>query len=141
MYLYVLQLGVWLDKTFSLIKECPRYLVPCYFDAIITPLYLKLLDRAWSQMSRFVFSVAGGFAPNRVRTHRVRTQLQSTLTAFTPKYAYYLEYFSFFKREKSVTTLEIGGGELSGCELGWERNLHHSYFLVFTNNLITYLKS
>lgn len=48
------QLGVWLDKTFSLIKECPRYLVPCYFDAIITPLYLKLLDRAWSQMSSFV---------------------------------------------------------------------------------------
>jgi len=47
------QLGVWLDKAFSLIKECPRYLVPCYFDAIITPLYLKLLDRAWSQMSRF----------------------------------------------------------------------------------------
>ncbi|RMX46887.1 hypothetical protein pdam_00020742 [Pocillopora damicornis] len=47
-------LGVWLDKVFSLIKECPRYLVPCYFDAIITPLYLKLLDRAWSQMSSFV---------------------------------------------------------------------------------------
>ena len=44
---------MWLDKAFSLIKECPRYLVPCYFDAIITPLYLKLLDRAWSQMSRF----------------------------------------------------------------------------------------
>ena len=72
--------------------------------------------------------VAGGFAPNRVRT-----QLQSTLTAFTPKYAYYLEYFSFFKREKNyieyfsffkhekwVTTLEIGGGELGGCELSWE---------------------
>ena len=55
------------------------------------------------------------FAPN----------FQSALTAFAPKYAYYLEYFSFFKREKnyleyfsffkrgkSVTTLVIGGGEL-----------------------------
>ena len=35
--------------------------------------------------------VAGGVAPNRVRT----------LTPFTPKYTYYLEYFSFFKREKN----------------------------------------
>ena len=25
-----------------------------------------------------------------------------------------------------MTTLEIGGGELGGCEPGWERNLHHS---------------
>ena len=94
--------------------------------------------------------VAGGFAPNRVRTHRVRTQLKSTLTAFAPKYAYYLEYFSFFKceknylecfsffkREKSVTTLVIGGGELGkGRErTRWvrtrlERNLHHSYLSV-----------
>ena len=48
---------------------------------------------------RSIQMVAGGFAPNRVRT-----QLQSVLTAFTPKYAYYLEYFSFFKREKSGTT-------------------------------------
>ena len=93
--------------------------------------------------SFFSETLAGGFAPNRVRTHRVRTQLQSTLTAFTPKYAYYLEYFSFFKREKnyleyfsffkhekSVTTLEIDGGELGGCELGWERNLHHYLSLL-----------
>ena len=36
------------------------------------------------------------------------------------------EYFSFFKHEKSVTTLEIGGGELGGCEIGWEQHLHHS---------------
>ena len=41
-----------------------------------------------------------------------RLYFQRTLTAFTPKYAYYLEYFSFFKCEKSVTTLVIGGGEL-----------------------------
>ena len=72
------------------------------------------------------------FAPN----------FQRTLTAFAPKYtyylgnfsffkreksyAYYLEYFSVFKHEKRVTMLVIGGGELGGCELGWERNLHHS---------------
>jgi len=31
--------------------------------------------------------VAGGFAPNRVRT----------FTAFASKYAYYVQYFSFFK--------------------------------------------
>ncbi|XP_015750298.1 PREDICTED: glycogen debranching enzyme-like, partial [Acropora digitifera] len=48
------QLGVWLDKAFGLVKELPRYLVPCYFDAIITPLYLRLLERAWAQMSSTV---------------------------------------------------------------------------------------
>ena len=64
------------------------------------------------------------FAPN----------FQSALTTFAPKYAYYLEYFLFFKREKnyleyfsffkrgkSVTTLvigHVGGGEL---EKGRER--------------------
>ncbi|XP_048587758.1 glycogen debranching enzyme-like isoform X2 [Nematostella vectensis] len=48
------QLGVWLDKVFTLVKSCPRYLIPCYFDAVITPLYLMLLNRAWSCMSSFV---------------------------------------------------------------------------------------
>ena len=71
----------------------------------------------------------------------------STLTMFAPKYAYYLEYFSFFKHEKnylecfsffkhekSVTTLVIGGGELEkGRERTWlgvnpasfKRNMFH----------------
>lgn len=48
------QLGVWLDKAFNLVKGLPRYLVPCYFDAIVTPLYLKLLERAWAHMSSTV---------------------------------------------------------------------------------------
>ena len=49
------QLGVWLDKAFTLVKGLPRYLVPCYFDAIVTPLYLKLLQRSWTHMSRYGF--------------------------------------------------------------------------------------
>ena len=53
-FFFCQQLGVWLDKTFSLVKECPRYLIPCYFDSIVTPLYLKLLERAWAHMSRYV---------------------------------------------------------------------------------------
>lgn len=52
------QLGVWLDKAFRLVKGLPRYLVPCYFDAIVTPLYLKLLEHSWAHMSRFGLWVA-----------------------------------------------------------------------------------
>ena len=75
-------------------------------------------------------------------SHRPSSHL--TLTTFAPKFAYYLEYFSFFKREKknylecfsffkreknylecfsflkcekSVTTLVIGGSERGKCEV------------------------
>ena len=65
-----------------------------------------------------VSKVAGGYTPIVFAPSEFAPTFLSTLTAFAPKYAYYLEYFSFFKREKSVTTLVIGGGEL---EKGRER--------------------
>ena len=64
--------------------------------------------------------VAGGFAPNRVRAVRVGTHLSEYTYCVRPKYAYYLEYFSFLKREKRVTTSVIGGSELEkGREQTW----------------------
>ena len=45
----------WVEiEIFSLLKAIPRYLIPCYFDAVYTKLYCALLDRSWSIMSRFV---------------------------------------------------------------------------------------
>ena len=42
------ELGAWLDDTpFAVLKQIPRNLIPKYFDAIITKLYCKLLDRTW----------------------------------------------------------------------------------------------
>jgi hypothetical protein len=42
------ELGKWLDEVpFSVLKRVPRYLIPRYFDAIVTKLYCKLLERTW----------------------------------------------------------------------------------------------
>ncbi|RWS27560.1 glycogen debranching enzyme-like isoform X2 [Leptotrombidium deliense] len=48
------QLGEWLLNAFNPLSRIPRFLIPHYFDSIITPLYCLLLDRLWSQCSKFV---------------------------------------------------------------------------------------
>ena len=41
-------LGAWLrDKAFKPLKGVPRYLVPRYFDGVVTGVYMALLDKAW----------------------------------------------------------------------------------------------
>lgn len=35
---------------FNWLKEVPRYLIPAYFDSIVTSVYLTLINRAWSLM-------------------------------------------------------------------------------------------
>jgi glycogen debranching enzyme len=46
------ELGRWLETALSPLSNLPRFLVPCYFDAVITGTYLVLLERAWSLMSK-----------------------------------------------------------------------------------------
>lgn len=38
---------------FFYLKQIPRYLIPCCFDAILIGAYTTLLDVAWKQMSRY----------------------------------------------------------------------------------------
>merc|ERR1711911_385433 len=47
-------LGKWMEMAMTPIADLPRYLVPCYFDAIVTGTHQALLARTWSLMSRFV---------------------------------------------------------------------------------------
>ncbi|XP_026277583.1 glycogen debranching enzyme isoform X2 [Frankliniella occidentalis] len=47
-------LGLWLERSLQPVKEIPRYLVPRYFDVIITNTYLALIQHAWNSMSEFV---------------------------------------------------------------------------------------
>lgn len=47
------ELGRWLETALSPLSDLPRFLVPCYFDAVITGTYLALLGRAWNLMSRY----------------------------------------------------------------------------------------
>ena len=45
----------WLDaEVFSDLKKIPRYLIPCYFDAVYSKVYCALLAQTWSLMSPFV---------------------------------------------------------------------------------------
>ena len=48
------KLGMWLrDKAFAPMKGLPRYLVPRYFDAVVTGVYTALLEKAWYDISLF----------------------------------------------------------------------------------------
>ncbi|XP_038048621.1 glycogen debranching enzyme-like [Patiria miniata] len=49
------QLGQWFEAAFSNFSLIPRYLIPCYFDAILVGAYVTLLDLCWQSMSKFVF--------------------------------------------------------------------------------------
>jgi glycogen debranching enzyme len=43
-------LAVWLRKLFDSLSKLPRYLIPAYFDLIVSGLYSKCLERCWSLM-------------------------------------------------------------------------------------------
>ena len=54
------ELGIWFeDFAFKFLKSVPRYLIPRYFDAIISMVYCLLLNHLWSKMSEFVQKGSG----------------------------------------------------------------------------------
>ena len=44
-------LSKWLKRVFDALAKLPRYLIPKYFDLIITLVYTKSLERCWQLMS------------------------------------------------------------------------------------------
>ncbi|KAL8625730.1 hypothetical protein ACOMHN_044005 [Nucella lapillus] len=47
-------LGEWFEGMFLELKKIPRYLVPCYFDAMVTGAYIVLREMALQQYTDFV---------------------------------------------------------------------------------------
>jgi glycogen debranching enzyme len=50
-YLKPAQLGKWLKEVFACLKQAPRYLIPCYFDAIISGVFCLVEEVAWAKLS------------------------------------------------------------------------------------------
>ncbi|XP_069029313.1 glycogen debranching enzyme isoform X1 [Embiotoca jacksoni] len=48
------QVGQWLVSMFNYLKNIPRYLIPCYFDAILVSTYTTALDATYKLMSSFI---------------------------------------------------------------------------------------
>lgn len=47
-------LGQWFEGVLGHLKDIPRFLVPCYFDTVITGAYVVLRDQAMKLMSEFI---------------------------------------------------------------------------------------
>ena len=50
-YSFCFQVGVWLQSAFQQLGRAPRYLIPCYFDAIVTGVYSLAEEICWAKMS------------------------------------------------------------------------------------------
>ncbi|XP_067846093.1 glycogen debranching enzyme [Heptranchias perlo] len=48
------KVGNWFEAIFAYLKCLPRYLIPCYFDAILVGAYTTLMNITWERMSSFV---------------------------------------------------------------------------------------
>ena len=51
---HVIALSQWLSQAFTQLARLPRYLIPRYFDAIVTPIYSLLLEQVWNHSSDLV---------------------------------------------------------------------------------------
>ncbi|XP_074640295.1 glycogen debranching enzyme-like [Tubulanus polymorphus] len=48
------ELGHWFEAVFEQLSNVPRYLIPCYFDAIVCGSYAICREIVWMKMSKFV---------------------------------------------------------------------------------------
>ncbi|CAG9819097.1 unnamed protein product [Phaedon cochleariae] len=48
------ELGLWIEKNTLCFIDIPRYLVPCYFDAVVTGIYILLVEQCHKLMNSFV---------------------------------------------------------------------------------------
>ena len=53
-------LASWFEsQAFNLLKQVPRFLIPRYFDSIISMVYCNLLDQVWAQMNSWIQNGSG----------------------------------------------------------------------------------
>ena len=49
------ELACWFEsQAFKMLKQVPRFLIPRYFDSIISMVYCNLLDQVWAQMNSWI---------------------------------------------------------------------------------------
>lgn len=47
-------LGQWFESVFRCLRKVPRYLIPCYFDAIVSGAFMIMKDNSIDMMSEFI---------------------------------------------------------------------------------------
>lgn len=45
-------LGLWLASVFQYLQDLPRYLIPCYFEAILTGVHVSCMEQVFNLMSK-----------------------------------------------------------------------------------------
>nr|XP_023029124.1 glycogen debranching enzyme [Leptinotarsa decemlineata] len=48
------ELGHWIEENTKCFTDIPRYLVPCYFDMLVTGIYILLMEKCFNSMTNFV---------------------------------------------------------------------------------------
>lgn len=46
-----LKLGQWFEENTKQLKNVPRYLLPCYFDIVVTGTYINIIEQCYELMS------------------------------------------------------------------------------------------
>ncbi|KAL3209219.1 hypothetical protein MRX96_009219 [Rhipicephalus microplus] len=122
----------WLDQVFASVKKTPRYLVPCYFDAVVTSTYCLVLEEVWSKMSSFVKNgsmlvrelafgsvVLGGYVPG--------AHLPPLSRQLTPPQPPYRIDEKTNARQETCTTISAG---LPHFAAGYMRNWGRDTFIA-----------
>ena len=78
------KLGEILSTVFQYLSYLPHYLVPCYFDAIISLIYQQLLDCTFIKMNQYVSILFK------------HVSIYSNIHLFTQTYIYLLKHASIY---------------------------------------------
>lgn len=126
------KLAKWLDQVFASLKKAPRYLIPCYFDAVVTSTYCIVLEEVWNKMSDFVKNgstlvrelalgsvVLGGYVPG--------AHLPPLSRQLTPPQQPYRIDEKTNARQETCTTISAG---LPHFAAGYMRNWGRDTFIA-----------
>lgn len=131
------KLGLWFESIFSHLKKMPRFMIPSYFDAIITGAYLVIFETAINQMSDFVkdsssFVKALALTSLQVVGHTPQARLPFLSPALKPPPP---KAFNNISKQEEEATLSMSAG-FPHFGSGYMRNWGRDTFISIRGLLI-----